>query len=149
MLKNPEKAAFTKFSIPYCPECLYINSGPFKMLFSYPIMFIWSLDLQLDGSCRSWRFPRQLQSLHSQIIVVVAMQVLCVRSMRCKASGVDDGDPSAPRTEKTTAHDCVLLSTRNQVYHDPQSSQVLCVSACVYVFRPKKQNKRNSQKIHV
>ncbi|KAM7010136.1 somatostatin receptor type 5 isoform 2-T2 [Tautogolabrus adspersus] len=50
--------------------------------------------------------------------------VLCVRSMRCKASGVDDGDPSAPRTEKTTAHDCVMLSTRNQVYHDPQSSQI-------------------------
>nr|XP_020491517.1 somatostatin-like receptor F_48D10.1 [Labrus bergylta] len=50
--------------------------------------------------------------------------VLCVRSMRCNTSGVDDGDPSAPRTEKTTAHDCVMLSTRNQVYHDPQSSQI-------------------------
>ena len=66
-----------------------------------------------------------------QVIVFVALQVLCVRSMRCKASGVDDGDPSAPRTEKTTAHDCVLLSPRNQVYHDPQSSQVVSVCACV------------------
>lgn len=64
-----------------------------------------------------------------QIIVVVALQVLCVRGMRCKANGVDDGDPSAPRTEKTTSNDCILLSPRNQVYHDPQSSQVtgLCV----------------------
>ncbi|GLD62460.1 somatostatin-like receptor F_48D10.1 isoform X2 [Lates japonicus] len=50
-------------------------------------------------------------------------KVLCVKSMMCKANGVDDGDPSAPRTEKTTAHDCILLSPRNQVYHDPQSSQ--------------------------
>ncbi|XP_074485077.1 somatostatin-like receptor F_48D10.1 [Sebastes fasciatus] len=51
-------------------------------------------------------------------------KVLCVRSVRCKANGVDDGDPSAPRTEKTTAHDCVLLSPRNEAYHDPQSSQI-------------------------
>ncbi|XP_041641899.1 somatostatin-like receptor F_48D10.1 [Cheilinus undulatus] len=50
--------------------------------------------------------------------------VLCMRSMKCKASGVDDGDPSAPRTEKTTAHDCVVLSPRDQAYHDPQSSQI-------------------------
>lgn len=54
----------------------------------------------------------------------VSLQVLCVRSMRCAANGVDDGDPSAPRTEKTTAQDCILLSPRNEVYHDPQSSQV-------------------------
>lgn len=64
--------------------------------------------------------------------VVVALQVLCVRSMRCKASGVDDGDPSAPRTEKTTAHECVLLSPRNQVYHNPQSSQV-AYSVCLCI----------------
>ncbi|XP_076004170.1 somatostatin-like receptor F_48D10.1 [Genypterus blacodes] len=51
-------------------------------------------------------------------------KVLCVRSMRCKTNGVEDGDPTAPRTEKTTAHDCVLLSARNQVYQDPQSSQI-------------------------
>ncbi|XP_062296887.1 somatostatin-like receptor F_48D10.1 [Scomber scombrus] len=48
---------------------------------------------------------------------------LCVR-MKCKANGVDDGDPSAQRTEKSTANDCILLSTHNQVYHDPQSSQI-------------------------
>lgn len=74
-------------------------------------------------------------TLWLRVIVFVALQVLCVRSMRCKASGVDDGDPSAPRTEKTTAHDCILLSPRNQVYHDPQSSQV--VSVCVSVCRQK------------
>nr|XP_020451952.1 somatostatin receptor type 5-like isoform X1 [Monopterus albus]XP_020451953.1 somatostatin receptor type 5-like isoform X1 [Monopterus albus] len=51
-------------------------------------------------------------------------KVLSVRSMKCKSNGVDDGDPSAPRTEKTTAHDCILLSPHNQVYLDPQSSQV-------------------------
>ncbi|CAG5929070.1 unnamed protein product [Menidia menidia] len=51
-------------------------------------------------------------------------KVLCVRSLRCAANGVDDGDPSAPRTEKTTAQDCILLSPRNEVYQDPQSSQV-------------------------
>ncbi|XP_026025990.1 somatostatin-like receptor F_48D10.1 isoform X2 [Astatotilapia calliptera] len=51
-------------------------------------------------------------------------KVLCVRTMRCVANDVDDGDPSVPRTEKTTAQDCILLSPRNQVYHDPQSSQI-------------------------
>ncbi|KAK5866298.1 hypothetical protein PBY51_020499 [Eleginops maclovinus] len=51
-------------------------------------------------------------------------KVLCVGSVRCKTNGVDDGDPSAPRTEKTTAHDCVLFSQRNQAYHDPQNSQI-------------------------
>ncbi|KAM4584714.1 somatostatin-like receptor F_48D10.1 isoform 3-T3 [Odontesthes bonariensis] len=51
-------------------------------------------------------------------------KVLCVKSMRCTANGVDDGDPSAPRTEKTTAQDCIQLSPRNEVYHDPQSSQI-------------------------
>ncbi|KAJ4944708.1 hypothetical protein JOQ06_013248, partial [Pogonophryne albipinna] len=38
--------------------------------------------------------------------VDVALQVLSVGTVRCKTNGVDDGDPSAPRTEKTTAHDC-------------------------------------------
>ncbi|CAK6973479.1 somatostatin-like receptor F_48D10.1 [Scomber scombrus] len=56
-------------------------------------------------------------------IIAVALQGLCVR-MKCKANGVDDGDPSAQRTEKSTANDCILLSTHNQVYHDPQSSQI-------------------------
>ncbi|XP_034095155.1 somatostatin-like receptor F_48D10.1 isoform X1 [Gymnodraco acuticeps] len=51
-------------------------------------------------------------------------KVLSVGTVRCKTNGVDDGDPSAPRTEKTTAHDCVLFSQRNQAYHDPQSSQI-------------------------
>nr|XP_046234387.1 somatostatin-like receptor F_48D10.1 [Scatophagus argus] len=50
-------------------------------------------------------------------------KVLCVKGMRCKASSVDDS-ASAPRTEKTTAHECVLLSPRDQVYRDPQSSQI-------------------------
>ncbi|XP_030208260.1 somatostatin receptor type 5 [Gadus morhua] len=31
-------------------------------------------------------------------------KVLCVRSLRRKTNGVEDGDPSAPRTEKTTTH---------------------------------------------
>ncbi|KAL6110412.1 sstr5 [Pungitius sinensis] len=48
-------------------------------------------------------------------------KVLCVR---CKTNGVNDGDISAPRTEKSTAHDCMVLSPRNQAYRDPQSSQV-------------------------
>lgn len=52
--------------------------------------------------------------------------------MRCIANDVDDGDPSVPRTEKTTAQDCILLSPRNQVYHDPQSSQV--TSVCVLMW---------------
>ncbi|KAM4750170.1 somatostatin-like receptor F_48D10.1 [Anableps anableps] len=51
-------------------------------------------------------------------------KVLCVKGMRCAANGVDDGDPSAPRTEKTTAQDCIPLSPRNEVYHNPQSSQI-------------------------
>ncbi|KAK1886665.1 Somatostatin receptor type 5 [Dissostichus eleginoides] len=51
-------------------------------------------------------------------------KVLSVGTVRCKTNGVDDGDPSAPRTEKTTGHDCVLFSQRNQAYHDPQSSQI-------------------------
>uniref|UniRef100_A0A3P8SYW5 G-protein coupled receptors family 1 profile domain-containing protein n=1 Tax=Amphiprion percula TaxID=161767 RepID=A0A3P8SYW5_AMPPE len=55
-------------------------------------------------------------------------KVLCVRSMRCNANGVEHGDPSAPRTEKTTAHDCILFSPRT----DAQSSQVNCVCVCVF-----------------
>ncbi|KAJ0050447.1 hypothetical protein NL108_003672 [Boleophthalmus pectinirostris] len=52
-------------------------------------------------------------------------KVLCVKSVRCQANDVDDGDPSAPRTEKTTtAQDGLLLSPRNQVYHQPQCSQI-------------------------
>ncbi|XP_056265562.1 somatostatin-like receptor F_48D10.1 [Pseudoliparis swirei] len=39
-------------------------------------------------------------------------KVLCVRSVRCKANGVDDGDPSAPRTEKTTRPPQSLLILR-------------------------------------
>uniref|UniRef100_A0A665UA73 G-protein coupled receptors family 1 profile domain-containing protein n=1 Tax=Echeneis naucrates TaxID=173247 RepID=A0A665UA73_ECHNA len=57
-------------------------------------------------------------------------KVLRVKIMRCKANGVDDGDPSAPRTEKTTAQDCVLLSPRNQVYHDSQTLTTPTSSAC-------------------
>ncbi|CAL9700617.1 unnamed protein product [Knipowitschia caucasica] len=49
-------------------------------------------------------------------------KVLCVKSVRCQTNGVDDGDPSAPRTEKT--QDCLLLSPRNQVYHHPQCGQI-------------------------
>lgn len=56
--------------------------------------------------------------------VALLLQVLCVRSLRCAANGVDDGEPSAPRTEKTTTQDCILLSPRNEVLHDAQSSQV-------------------------
>ncbi|XP_038127764.1 somatostatin-like receptor F_48D10.1 [Cyprinodon tularosa] len=52
-------------------------------------------------------------------------KVLCVKGLRCGVNGVDDGDPSAPRTEKTTAQDCILLSPRNDAYHDLQSSQIL------------------------
>ncbi|KAG7485416.1 somatostatin-like receptor [Solea senegalensis] len=49
-------------------------------------------------------------------------KVLCMKSMRCKANGVDDGDPSAPRSEKTTAHDCIMLSPRNQISPHPPAS---------------------------
>ncbi|KAM8878340.1 somatostatin receptor type 5 isoform 2-T4 [Spinachia spinachia] len=51
-------------------------------------------------------------------------EVPCVRSVRCKTNGVNDGHPSAPRTEKTTARDCMLLSPRNQAHRDCESSQV-------------------------
>lgn len=55
---------------------------------------------------------------------VAALQVLCFRNLRCNACGVDPGEPRAPRTAKTTTQDCVMLSPANQVYQDPQSSQV-------------------------
>lgn len=80
-----------------------------------------------------------------QPIVAVALQVLCVRSVRCKTNGVNDGDPSAPRTEKSTAHDCVVLSPRNQAYRDPQSSQVLRLYVCVCVCG-KASGKRRKQR---
>uniref|UniRef100_A0A3P9H7L1 G-protein coupled receptors family 1 profile domain-containing protein n=1 Tax=Oryzias latipes TaxID=8090 RepID=A0A3P9H7L1_ORYLA len=51
-------------------------------------------------------------------------KVLCVRSLQCTASGVDDGDPSAPRTEKSTAQDCILLSPQNEVHCHLQNSQI-------------------------
>ncbi|KAJ8001529.1 hypothetical protein DPEC_G00170430 [Dallia pectoralis] len=48
-------------------------------------------------------------------------KVLCVR----KANGVEDGDPSAPKSEKTTTRDESFLSPRNHGNgHAPQSSQV-------------------------
>uniref|UniRef100_A0A4W5PR04 G-protein coupled receptors family 1 profile domain-containing protein n=1 Tax=Hucho hucho TaxID=62062 RepID=A0A4W5PR04_9TELE len=52
-------------------------------------------------------------------------KVLCVR----KANGVEDGDPSAPRMEKTreTTRDDSFLSPRNHDGHNghtPQNSQV-------------------------
>ncbi|XP_037546433.1 somatostatin-like receptor F_48D10.1 [Nematolebias whitei] len=82
-----------------------------------------------------WRHPRVAKAVSAAVwavsfIVVLPVvifsdvQVLCVRSLRCAANGVDDGDPSAPRTEKTTTQDCILLSPRSEVPHDPQSSQV-------------------------
>ncbi|XP_072318943.1 somatostatin-like receptor F_48D10.1 [Eucyclogobius newberryi] len=50
-------------------------------------------------------------------------KVLCVKSVCCQANGVDDGDRSAPRTEKnTTVKESLFLSPRNQVYHQPQIS---------------------------
>uniref|UniRef100_A0A8C6WRM0 G-protein coupled receptors family 1 profile domain-containing protein n=1 Tax=Neogobius melanostomus TaxID=47308 RepID=A0A8C6WRM0_9GOBI len=52
-------------------------------------------------------------------------KALCVKSVRCQVNGVEDGDHSAPRTEKTTtAQDCLPLSPRNQVYCNLQCSQV-------------------------
>lgn len=60
------------------------------------------------------------------VAAVAAIQVLCIRSMRCKACVVDPGGPGAPRTEKTTTQDCIMLSPHNQVYHEPQTSQVPC-----------------------
>lgn len=53
---------------------------------------------------------------------VFAPQVVCFRSVRCKA--VDDGDHSAPRTEKSTAQDGLMLSPRDPVYRKHRSSQV-------------------------
>ncbi|XP_024115583.1 somatostatin-like receptor F_48D10.1 [Oryzias melastigma] len=51
-------------------------------------------------------------------------KVLCVRSLRCTVSGVEDGDPSVPRTEKSTAQDCILLSPQNEMHRHPQNSQI-------------------------
>lgn len=47
-------------------------------------------------------------------------KVLCVR----KANGVEDGDPSVPRTEKTTTHDSVLMPRNNDFNGHVQGSQV-------------------------
>ncbi|XP_075896781.1 somatostatin-like receptor F_48D10.1 [Nelusetta ayraudi] len=51
-------------------------------------------------------------------------RVICFRSLRCKGSVVDDGDNSAPRTEKTTAQDGLMLSPRDPIYQDHRSSQI-------------------------
>ncbi|KAG5279078.1 hypothetical protein AALO_G00105840 [Alosa alosa] len=47
-------------------------------------------------------------------------KVLCVR----KTNGVEDGDPSQPRTEKTTTHDTFLTPRNNDFNGQVQSSQV-------------------------
>ncbi|XP_026888725.2 somatostatin receptor type 5 isoform X1 [Electrophorus electricus] len=47
-------------------------------------------------------------------------KVLCVR----KANGVEDGEPSAPRTEKTTMHDTFLSPRNNNLNGHAQNSQV-------------------------
>ncbi len=47
-------------------------------------------------------------------------KVLCVR----KANGVEDGDPSMPRTEKTTTHDNFLTPRNNDFNGHVQGSQV-------------------------
>ncbi|XP_062391758.1 somatostatin receptor type 5 [Sardina pilchardus] len=47
-------------------------------------------------------------------------KVLCVR----KTNGVEDGDPSQPRTEKTTTHDTFLTPRNNDFNGQAQSSQV-------------------------
>ncbi|XP_039541159.1 somatostatin receptor type 5 isoform X1 [Pimephales promelas] len=47
-------------------------------------------------------------------------KVLCVR----KANGVEDGDPSLPRTEKTTTHDSFLTPRNNDFNGHVQGSQV-------------------------
>ncbi|KAJ8383683.1 hypothetical protein AAFF_G00215250 [Aldrovandia affinis] len=53
-------------------------------------------------------------------------KVLCIH----KANGVEDGDPSAPRTEKTTTHD-FLLSPRNHEFNGHvQNSQGIQLEPC-------------------
>ncbi|XP_064179636.1 somatostatin receptor type 5 [Anguilla rostrata] len=53
-------------------------------------------------------------------------KVLCIH----KANGVEDGDPSVPRTEKTTTHD-TFLSPRNHDYNGPvQNSQAIQLEPC-------------------
>ncbi|XP_026080291.1 somatostatin receptor type 5-like isoform X1 [Carassius auratus] len=47
-------------------------------------------------------------------------KVLCVR----KTNGVEDGDPSVPRTEKTTTHDTFMTPRNNDVNGHVQGSQV-------------------------
>ncbi|XP_041961560.1 somatostatin receptor type 5 [Alosa alosa] len=53
-------------------------------------------------------------------------KVLCVR----KTNGVEDGDPSQPRTEKTTTHDTFLTPRNNDFNGQVQSSQDMQLEPC-------------------
>ncbi|XP_028830070.1 somatostatin receptor type 5 isoform X2 [Denticeps clupeoides] len=53
-------------------------------------------------------------------------KVLCVR----KTNGVEDGDPSLPRTEKTTTHDSFLTPRNNDFNGNMQSSQDMQLQPC-------------------
>ncbi|XP_066516892.1 somatostatin receptor type 5 isoform X2 [Hoplias malabaricus] len=53
-------------------------------------------------------------------------KVLCVR----KANGIEDGDPSVPRTEKTTTHDFVLPPRNNDYNGHVQSCQDVQLEPC-------------------
>lgn len=99
-----------------------------------------------NGPCCFLMFPDI--TLDSLQIITVVLQVLCMRGMRCKANGVDDCDPSAPRTEKTTSNDCILLSPCNQVYHDPQSSQVSVVVRFKQNKWKFKEQEKQNKKLH-
>ncbi|KAG7281910.1 hypothetical protein CRUP_002968, partial [Coryphaenoides rupestris] len=84
-------------------------------------IYIFSVILSYANSCAN----PLLYAFLSENFKQSFKKVLCVRSFSCKTNGVEDGDPSAPRTEKTTTHSCPFLSARNQAETtlDPQCSQ--------------------------
>ncbi|XP_054634131.1 somatostatin-like receptor F_48D10.1 [Dunckerocampus dactyliophorus] len=51
-------------------------------------------------------------------------KVLCLKRVRCKANGVDDGDPSARQVMKSTPNECAPHSHHTHVSHRLQSSQI-------------------------
>ncbi|XP_061535212.1 somatostatin receptor type 5 [Phycodurus eques] len=51
-------------------------------------------------------------------------KVLCVKRVRCKAGGVEDGEPSGRRIVKSMPTECAPYSPQSQVAYNPQSSPI-------------------------
>ncbi|XP_057700711.1 somatostatin receptor type 5 [Corythoichthys intestinalis] len=57
-------------------------------------------------------------------------KVLCVKTIRCKANGVDEADPSARRTGRSMPTE---VAPQSQVSHHPQSSQISPQPSCLQI----------------